>query len=108
MKKKRILTGNSEIEINDIDTVERMRHRDTDGDGVVDYIDSNGYTKSGDKYRYRDVSTAEYRKLNDAGINVSCQPNKINPDRCIIRFTESQTADVDRALASVMHRAVLK
>ena len=36
---KRIMTGNSEIEIEDTDSVERMRHRDTDGDGVVDYID---------------------------------------------------------------------
>ena len=37
--KKRIMTGNSEIEIEDTDSVERMRHRDTDGDGAVDDID---------------------------------------------------------------------
>ena len=84
--KKRIMTGNSEIEIEDTDSVERMRHRDTDGDGVVDYID----------------------KLQDAGFNHESQPSKTNPNNRIIRFTESQTADIDRILSPALRRGVMK
>ena len=106
--KKRIMTGNSEIEIEDTDSVERMRHRDTDGDGVVDYIDSNGYSKPSDKYRYREVSEDDYRKLKDAGIRVEGQPSKTNPNRSIIRFSDSQTAEVERILSPVLHRGLTK
>lgn len=106
--KKRIMTGNSEIEIDDIDPIERMRRRDTDGDGVVDYIDSNGYSKPSDKYRYRDVSADDYHKLKAAGIRVEGQPSKTNPNRSIIRFTESQTADIDRILSPALRRGVMK
>lgn len=106
--KKRIMTGNSEIEIDDIDPIERMRHRDTDGDGVVDYIDSNGYSKPSDKYRYKEVSSEEYRKLQDAGFNHESQPSKTNPNNRIIRFTESQTADIDRILSPALRRGVMK
>ena len=42
----------------DYNPIERMRHRDTDGDGVADYIDSNGYSKPNDRYRYKNISTA--------------------------------------------------
>lgn len=105
---KRIMTGNSEIEIEDTDSVERMRHRDTDGDGAVDYIDSNGYSKPSDKYRYKEVSSEEYRKLQDAGFNHESQPSKTNPNNRIVRFTESQTADIDRILSPVLRGGIAK
>ena len=46
----------------DYNPIERMRHRDTDGDGVADYIDSNGYSKPNDRYRYKNISTDDYSK----------------------------------------------
>lgn len=108
--KKRIVTGNTEVEIYDVDPIERMRHRDTDGDGVSDYVDSNGYSKPNDKYRYRDISSEEYQKLREAGFNVAenCRPNKSKPNNYVLRFAESQSTEVDRILKPVLHRAVTK
>ena len=106
--KKRIMTGNSEIQIDDVDPVERMRRRDTDGDGVVDYIDSNGYSKPSDKYRYKEISSEEYRKLQDAGVKFESQPSKINPNRHIIRFADHQTANIDRILSPVLRGGIAK
>ena len=94
----------------DYNPIERMRHRDSDGDGVADYIDSNGYSKPTDKYRYRDISSDDYRRLKSGGFDVehNCCPNKKKPDRFILRFAESQGAEVDRILKPVVRRAVSK
>ena len=72
------------------------------------YGDSNGYSKPSDKYRYKEVSSEEYRKLQDAGFNHESQPSKTNPNNRIIRFTESQTADIDRILSPALRRGVMK
>ena len=105
---KKIVVADTEIEVKDIDPIERMRRRDSDGDGVADYIDSNGYSKPNDKYRYRDISSDDYHKLCEAGFDVAsnCRPNKNNPDRYVLRFTESKSAEVDRILKPVLHRTV--
>ena len=60
----------------DYNPIEMRRHRDTDGDGAADYIDSNGYSKPNDKYRYRDISSDDYRRLKSGGFDVehNCCP----------------------------------
>ena len=107
--KKRIVTGNTEVELYDTDPIERMRRRDTDGDGTADYIDSD-YTKPSDDYRFRGISSEEYDKLRRSGFDVknNCHPDKTDPHRHILRYTESQTEEIDRILKPVFHRAVVK
>lgn len=109
-KLKRVIVDDTEVEVKDVDPIERMRNRDTDGDGVADYIDSNGYSKPSDRYRYKDISSDEYRKLESNGFDVknNCRPSKSNPDRHILRYQESQAAEVDRILKPVLHRSVSK
>lgn len=95
----------------DYNPVERMRHRDTDGDGVADYIDSNGYSKPNDKYRYRDISSDDYRRLQSGGFNFddgNCCRHPKASGRYILRLTESQSAEVDRILKPVLRRSVSK
>ena len=95
----------------DYNPIERMRHRDTDGDGVADYIDSNGYSKPNDRYRYKNISTDDYRRLQSGGFNFDdgncCQHPKAS-GRYILRLTESQSAEVDRILKPVLRRSVSK
>ena len=51
--RKRITIANSEVEVYDNDPIERMRHRDTDGDGIADYVDSiKGRSRQAEKRRF--------------------------------------------------------
>lgn len=94
----------------DYNPIELMRHRDTDGDGVSDYIDSNGYSKPSDKYRYNDISHDEYLKLKANGFDVgsnSC-PSSTVPGRHIIRYTENQAQAIETIIKPAVCSAVLK
>ncbi len=104
--RKRITIANSEVEVYDNDPIERMRHRDTDGDGIADYVDSNGYTKPNDKYQYREISRDEVDKLRSGGFDVAnnVRPSKSNPERFILRFTDNQKTEIDNLVKPVLHR----
>ena len=39
----------------DYNPIEMRRHRDTDGDGIPDFVDSR-YSKPSDDYQYRRIS----------------------------------------------------
>lgn len=107
---KHIVVRDTEIEVNDFDPIERMRHIDKDGDGVPDYIDSNGYSKPNDKYNYREISHDDYDKLRKAGFDIdnNCRPSKKEPAALILRYREEQTAEIDDIIKPVLHRAISK
>ena len=109
--RKRIMVANSEVEVIDNnDPIERMRHRDTDGDGIADYVDSNGYTKPSDKYQYREVSKDDVERLRRGGfdVNNNVHQSKSAPDCFILRFTENQKTEVDNLIKPVLRRSVTK
>lgn len=83
----------------DYDPVEMQRHRDTDGDGVPDFVDSQ-YTKPSDDYQYRRISNEEYEKLRDSGLDrsIECKRDSHSADSLIIRYQQNQTAEIDRVL----------
>lgn len=107
---KRIVVRDTEIEVNDFDPIERMRHIDKDGDGVPDYIDSNGYSKPNDKYSYREISHDNYDKLRKAGfdVNNNCRPSQNDSASFILRYRRDQAAEIDEIIKPVLHRAVSK
>jgi hypothetical protein len=105
---KKTIVQDMEIEFKDNATpVERMRHRDTDGDGICDYVD-NAYTKPND--RYREISTSDYRRLKDAGFDVThnCRKNSSNPDNYILRYSDHQKEEIDTILKPVLRHTVSK
>lgn len=108
--RKRITIANSEVEVYDNDPIERMRHRDTDGDGIADYVDSNGYTKPSDKYLYRDISKDDVERLRKGGFDIknNVRLSTSNPERYILRFTENQQTEIDNLIKPVLRRAVAK
>lgn len=83
------------------DPIESMRHRDTDGDGVCDYIDSNGYTKPNDKYQYREVSEEQLARLRTTDFNLdeNCCQSEEKLNTYIIRFAEEQADYIDKLIA---------
>jgi len=92
----------------DYNPIERMRHRDTDDDGIVDYVDSNGYSKPNDGFRYKEVSPEEHRRLQDAGLAIDSSPSKTSPGNYIVRFTEHQAADVENLLSTTLCQKMSK
>lgn len=85
----------------DYDPAEIRRHRDTDGDGIPDFVDSR-YTKPSDDYQYRRISEESYEKLREAGLDKSVQRKNENGS-LIIRFHKSQNAEIDRVLRHISH-----
>lgn len=81
------------------DIIERMRHRDTDGDGVNDFIDSNGYSKPNDKYVYREVNSEELERLRKANFNLDNNCRSTTPETFIVRFPQSHTAEFNRIIS---------
>ena len=90
------------------DPIEIMRHRDTDGDGVCDYIDSNGYTKPNDQYQYCEISYDEYAKLKEAGfdLNQMCKPSPTKADCFILKCNAAERSQVDEILKSALNKAI--
>lgn len=90
------------------DPTEAMRHRDTDGDGVCDYIDSNGYTKPNDQYQYREISSDEYAKLKEAGfdLNQKCKSSPTKADCFILKCNAAESSQVDEILKPALNKAI--
>lgn len=105
--KKKTIVQELEVEFTDNNTpVERMRHRDSDGDGVNDLIDS-GYSKPQDSYAYREIRVDDYYRLKKAGFDVEhCCRRSSNPDSYILRCNDKQTAEVEAILKSVVKRTI--
>ena len=85
----------------DYNPIEMQRHRDTDGDGIPDSADSR-YTKPDDDYQYRRISDKDYDRLRDAGMDKSVQHKRENGS-LIIRYHNSQSAEIDRVLRHALH-----
>ena len=82
------------------DIIERMRHRDTDGDGVNDFIDSNGYSKPNDKYIYREVSYKELDRLRKEKFDLkdNLRQSQAKTDTYIVRFPPNQEETFNRII----------
>lgn len=108
MPTKKIVIQDKEIDIYDSNSVDRMRHRDTDGDGVCDYIDSNGYTKPND--RFREISSADYERLKKSGYDVdtNCRRHPKKPDSFILRYPDNNQAEIDNILKPVLRHSISK
>lgn len=105
---KKVVIQDKEIDVYDSNSVDKMRHRDTDGDGVCDFIDSNGYSKPNDKYR--EISSDEYKRLKRAGYDVEscCRKSTKNPDNFILRYPENRQAEIDTILKPVLRHSISK
>jgi hypothetical protein len=88
----------------DYNPIEMRRHRDTDGDGIPDSADSR-YTKPDDDYQYRRISESDYDRLRGAGLDnkVECKHDTQSAGTLIIRYQDSQAAEIDRVLRHTMH-----
>lgn len=121
LKELNILLNMDSKEVNDVsnqhdckedkkktDPIEIMRHRDTDGDGVCDYIDSNGYTKPNDQYQYREISANEYAKLKEAGfdLNQKCKSSPTKADCFILKCNAAESSQVDEILKPALNKAI--
>ena len=121
LKELNILLNMDSKEVNDVsnqhdckedkkktDPIEIMRHRDTDGDGVCDYIDSNGYTKPNDQYQYREISANEYAKLKEAGfdLNQKCKSSPTKADCFNLKCNAAERSQVDEILKSALNKAI--
>lgn len=108
VKVKKILVQNKEVDVYDCNPIDRMRHRDTDGDGICDFIDSNGYSKPNDKYM--EISKDEYKKLQKAGFDVerNCRPTPNKTNNYILRFSDEQKSEIDTILKPVLRHTVSK
>lgn len=85
----------------DYDPAEMRRHRDTDGDGIPDFVDSR-YSKPSDDYQYRRISEENFDKLREAGLDKAIQ-RKSEDGSLIIRYHKSQQAEINRVLRNVSH-----
>lgn len=106
--KKKTIIQELEVEYRDDNTpVERMRHKDSDGDGISDFVD-NGYSKPNDKYQYREINKTEYDRLKKAGYDTDrcCRKSNNKPDNYILRFTAEQSKDIDVVLRPIVKRTV--
>ena len=88
----------------DYDPAEIRRHRDTDGDGIPDFVDSR-YSKPSDDYQYRRISDKDYDKLRDAGLDSKFQIKRDSKSSgtLIIRFQDNHAAEIDRVLRHALH-----
>lgn len=106
---KKTVVQNNEVEVKDTtNPIEIMRHRDTDADGVCDYIDSNGYSKKHDMYL--EISSEEYKKLKVSRFDVTnnCRRSSKNPDKYILRYSENQKTEIDTIIKPVLKHTVSK
>lgn len=86
-------------------SVDVMRNRDTDADGVCDYIDSNGYTKVQDKYL--EISSDEYYRLQKSGFDLTHNCRRgTKPSTFILRYSENQKDEIDAILKSNLKRSI--
>lgn len=108
MPVKKVVIQDKEIEIYDSSPIDKMRRRDTDGDGVCDFIDSNGYSKPNDKYR--EIDSDEYKRLKNSGYDVenSCRKSPTNPDKFILRYPENRQSEIDTILKPVLRHSISK
>lgn len=88
----------------DYDPIEMRRHRDTDSDGIPDFVDSR-YSKPSDDYQYRRISESDYDRLRGAGLDnkVDCKRDTQSAGTLIIRYQDSRAAEIDRVLRHAMH-----
>lgn len=103
---KKTVVQNKEVEM--IDTtnpIEIMRHRDTDADGVCDYVDGNGYSKVQDKYL--EITKDEYNRLEKSGFDLTNNCRRgTNPNTFILRYSEKQKDEIDTILKSSLRRCI--
>ncbi len=102
------VNGMSNYDEKATDPTEAMRHRDTDGDGVCDYIDSNGYTKQNDQYQYCEISSDEYAKLKETGfdLNQKCKSSPTKADCFILKCNAAERSQVDDILKPALNKAI--
>lgn len=82
-----------------LSSADKMRMRDTDADGRPDYIDSDGYTKTGDLYVK--ISTADYDRIakRDKSLLKNCR--QTSDSDFILQCSPEQKIDIDKILKSV-------
>ena len=63
-----------------------------------------------EKYRYREISYEDFRKLRDAGFDVAdnCRQSTKHPDMVILRYTEQQAAEINAVLKPAVGAAIKK
>lgn len=79
-----------------ISTVDK--HRDIDGDGIPDFIDSS-YTTTDDKYRYRELNEREYDLLKQSEYARDCQ---CRDSRYIMRYSPDNEQRIDEIIKPSM------
>lgn len=86
--------------------VEKMRIRDTDGDGRADYIDSDGYSKP--SMKYKKVTAEEFEKLSSLNRDFVKAYSVTEDGDFIIRLNEKQKNEVDVILKPSLPTNILK
>lgn len=107
--KKKTIVDELEVEFKDNNTpTERMRHKDSDGDGICDFID-NAYNKPQDRYSYREISYDDYARLKKAGYDVEHNCHKgTQPDIYILRYPESKAQEIELVIKPIVRKTVAR
>ena len=86
-----------------VGAIEKLRNRDTDGDGVCDYIDTN-YNKPADIYLK--LNEEEYQRLLQSKRNDFIDNTRKSGDHYIVKCNEATKSEVVKIVRPVIKHSM--